>query len=325
MLINPMEEQVSNAADAAQNRDNKAVDPARPVRATWWIDLLLFLILCGVALPVRWEYAHGDLWSDEADYAMASTQGFQANRWDISNNPVDRSTLPDKPDRLVYYRHYHAPMTVYCLAAARHWDLSDQSLRLPFILAGALSVGMVYLCAVVLFKQQREIGIGCALLVVVTPPVIRMASHAVPWSLIILELLLLLWTQIHYAQNCRPGWLIGTGAALGLLFVTSEVFFLALPAAAGAFALALWREIKPQAERRQPQEGELYPQPVERIGILKEGRRSLLWGLGGAALCWVTLALLARRAFRPCPSHAQTLCLHVAFGGIPGRCGPGGL
>lgn len=79
-----------------------------------------------------------------------------------------------------------------------------------------------------LFDRKQEIAAACSLLVIFTPPYVRMASHAVPWAFIIFEQLALLFTLIVYAKSHKWGWLAGLGGVLGLLFVTSETFFVSI-------------------------------------------------------------------------------------------------
>ena len=198
-----------------------------------WIDLVLFALLVAFASAGFYRHSAGDLYTDEADYALASTRGFEASRWDRSDNPKE-------PDKLVAGRHYHAPLTVDLIGAAHHFGAADNTLRVPFIAAGGLSVGMVYLCGLALFDRRREIGIACALLVTISPAIVRMAAHALPWSPIIFELLVLLWCLAEYTRGYSPGWIVGCFAALAALFVTSEMFFVALPAVAIAAPFLLW-------------------------------------------------------------------------------------
>src|SRR3984957_18944599 len=140
----------------------------------WWLDLLLFLALCGVSIPVSLRFTHGDLWLDEADYAIAGLHSAQDNRWDVSDKP-------DQPEMLVRLRHFHAPATAYVLQFAHHFGSDEETLRLPFVIAGALSVGLVYLCGLALFGDRREIAAARGLLTAVSPANIRMATPAIPW------------------------------------------------------------------------------------------------------------------------------------------------
>ena len=220
------------------------VKPAAIVRRLWWLDLLVFAALVVVSAVGFYGHAVGDLYSDEADYALASVYGFEANRW-------DRSDSPKEPDRLVARRHYHAPLTADLIALAHRFGADDRTIRMPFIVAGGLSVGMVYLCGLALFDRRREVAVGCALLVAISPAVVRMASHALPWSPIILELLALLWCMAEYARSRHWGWIAGFGAALGLLFVTSEMFFVAVPATVLALPFLVWPALRMPDRRRE--------------------------------------------------------------------------
>jgi hypothetical protein len=213
-------------------------------RWVWLLDLILVLGLTGLAWPVRWENTKGDLWGDEADYALASVVGFTANRWDRSENPR-------RPDELVILRHYHPPLTVYVLMAARQWGNEERTLRLPFVAAGALTVGVTYLCGVILLGGRRELAVAAALLVVVTPLHIRASSHAIPWSFITLNLMALLWTLLQYAQSRRAAWIGGAWVLLGVLFALSEMFFPTMALMGLLVPLLFWSDIRDGERRKQ--------------------------------------------------------------------------
>ena len=195
--------------------------------ALLWLDILLCVVLFFAALPIRFGQTRGDLWFDEADYAMAAQAGFSHNRWDTSPDPRT-------PDALVKLRHYHAPLTVILagLGATVKGDLSERTLRTPFVVAGALTVAVVYLCGIPLFGGRREIGFACALIVLVTPMHLRASSHAIPWALITLFLMMLFWTMAAFSVNRKPGWLTLGIVTLGLIFITTEMFFPVLLAVA---------------------------------------------------------------------------------------------
>ena len=207
-----------------------------PVRL-FVVDLLLFLLLAGIGFSVFSRKTHGDLWLDEADYATASLHSFNDNRH-------DRSDKPDQPELLVRLRHYHAPATAMILKVAHRYGNTEEVLRTPFVIAGALSVGTIYLCGLCLYGSRREIAFAVAALTIITPANIRMASHAIPWSFIILELLLQMLCAMIWVNTRKPAALAGLGAALGLLFVTSETFFVAAAALLLAAPLTLLPEIK---------------------------------------------------------------------------------
>jgi uncharacterized membrane protein len=200
------------------------------------LNVLIFLALFCVSVSVSIRYTHGDLWLDEADYAVAALHPAQDNRW-------DRSDKPDQPDLLIRLRHYHAPLTALILAAAHHYGSDEETLRIPFVIAGGLSVGLVYICGLALFGGRREIAAACGLLVAFTPANIRMASHAIPWSFIILELVCLLLAAVRFAQTRRPSCLIWIGLVMGLLFATSETFFVAAVTLAIVVAITLAPDI----------------------------------------------------------------------------------
>lgn len=210
-------------------------------RKLWWLDALVVVLLFLAAAPVRYSHASGDLWGDEAEYAIASAYTFAEQRWDHSevqpeNFPRNHSgaqsgsqnKIAYEPGRLVRLRHFHPPMTVYLLRLAQ-WssggNREDTTLRFPFVLAGSLVVCMVYLCGLALFEGRREVSLACAIIVLVTPLQIRASSHAIPWSLITLGLMSVFYTLLYYMRTARPGWLIGTCGVLGWLFCTTESFF----------------------------------------------------------------------------------------------------
>src|SRR3954471_10121338 len=100
-----------------------------PARRLWWLDLLVFAALAMISAAGFYKHAVGDLYSDEADYALASVYGFDANRW-------DRSDSAKEPERLVARRHYHAPLTADLIALAHRYGAEDRTIRMPFIVAG---------------------------------------------------------------------------------------------------------------------------------------------------------------------------------------------
>lgn len=212
-------------------------------RWLWALDLVLALLLSLGAAPLRLAHTTGDLWFDEADYAHAGVKGFDANRW-------DRSANPKQPLALIVQRHYHPPMNSYLLGAARRWGADEKTLRIPFVVAGSLIVGLVYLCGVVLFTGRRELAAGAALLVLITPMQIRAGSHAIPWALITLNLMALLWLSLKCAETRRSQWLAAIGFALGILFVVSEIFLPALLVMACVSPFLVFPEIRDPAKRK---------------------------------------------------------------------------
>lgn len=209
----------------------------------WLLDLLLFIVLCLAAFPVRWGETAGDLWYDEADYARAAARGFEANRWDHPESV-------EEPEKLVRLRHYHPPLIAQVLAGALRWGPEERTLRAPFVLAGCLTVGMLYLCGLASFRRRdattretrplRSAAFAVGVILLVTPAHIRASSHAIPWAWITLWLVCLLWTYLQYAETQRPAWLAASGAVLGALFVTSEYLFPTLVMAAASLAVLLW-------------------------------------------------------------------------------------
>jgi 4-amino-4-deoxy-L-arabinose transferase-like glycosyltransferase len=139
------------------------------------LDVLIVVVLFLAALPVRWEATRGDLWMDEASYALASVRGWEANRWDLPS--------PDSADplQLVRLRHWHPPLTVQLmhLATSLWGSTSEQTLRAPSVIVGGLIVVLVYLCGLSLFRRPHSPGAGvlvtrwaalvCACIVLFTP------------------------------------------------------------------------------------------------------------------------------------------------------------
>lgn len=158
-------------------------------------------------------------------------------------------------------RHYHPPLTANLMGFAMRWGTADRTLRTAFVVAGSLTVSLVYLCGVSLFTLTgprspesrrrtapdlrrafaiRFIAAACAAILICTPAHLRASSHALPWALITLWLLALLWTLLKLAETQRPAWLIVTGLALGALFVTSEYAVPALIAVGIGLPFAAW-------------------------------------------------------------------------------------
>ncbi len=261
--INPPGEADHAPVEEPAMQDAVPYDRAVAPRRLLWIDLLVCSILASIAAFGFYRHASGDLFSDEADYALASTSGFEANRWDRSNDPR-------QPDRLIAARHYHAPLTADLIEFAHRFGAADHTIRMPFIVSGGLLVAAVYLCGLSLFDRRREIAVGCAALVAITPAIVRMASHALPWAPIILEFLLLLWCLAEFTRSRNWGWITGALTALGALFVTSEMFFIAVPAVIVAAPLILLTDLQ-----------------------TAKGRKSIMLGLGvGAALFLVTVLFI---------------------------------
>ena len=262
-----------------------------------WLDLALIVVLFCASVSVFARYTHGDLWLDEADYAVAGTHSTHDNRW-------DRSDKPDQPELLIRLRHYHAPATALILQLAHRFGSDDETLRFPFVLAGAASVIMIYLCGCALFGPRREIAFACALLTILTPANIRMASHAVPWSFIILELLILLYTTLQLTRTRNGLWLIAIGMGMGLLFVTSETFFVVCAVLAIVLPLTLLPEIVEQLRRR----GIIKPAEAQREPAKLMSRGSLVKGTAGAVLAFLAVAV----AFWPAglKGHCITMLRH---------------
>lgn len=192
--------------------------PQKTRRPGWGLDALLVLVLFLCAVPARWGHTQGDLWQDEAEYALASVHSFADHRW-------DRSDVARDPERLVRLRHFHAPMTAYALRMAQLGNKDDRTLRIPFVLAGSLVVCLVYLCGLMLYEGRRDVSLFCAAVVLVTPLQIRAGSHAIPWSLISLGLMGVLTSLVGYVRTGKKGWLVGTCGVMGWLFCTSESVF----------------------------------------------------------------------------------------------------
>jgi 4-amino-4-deoxy-L-arabinose transferase-like glycosyltransferase len=208
--------------------------PARRRRPGWWLDALIFIALFLAAIPVRWEAARGDLWFDEADYALAAVRGFEANRWDDDPHPPAGAAAGQRG--LIDLRHHHPPMVAYAIGLALRWGMQEQVLRAPSTLAGALTVALLYLCGISLFRgREREapdrtyplrgVALACAVMLLFSPPHVRASSHALPWSWITLWIVAALWPLLKYAETRREAWLAVTGVALGGMFVASEYFF----------------------------------------------------------------------------------------------------
>ncbi len=248
---------------AGKEREAHALSLKKKARLLFGVDALIFLVLILVALPIRFEWAKGDLWYDEADYAIAAQSHIKHNRWDTSPD----ANLPLYQVRL---RHYHAPLTVYMAGLGmRGGNKSELALRTPFVFAGAITVGIVYLCGIPLFRGRREIALGCALMTLVTPMHLRASSHAIPGVFITLFLMGLLWTLMAFSVSKKPVWAFGAVFFLAWLFVLTEIIFPTL------VAIAL-----------------VFPFLVAKRKWNTEEKRSLLKALGAGLLFFLTLAAI---------------------------------
>jgi 4-amino-4-deoxy-L-arabinose transferase-like glycosyltransferase len=234
----------------AGSETNAPSDRSIRRRCLWLYHALIMAALFLAAFPIRWSYARGDLWFDEARYALAAVRGFQANRWDISD-------VPSEPTRLLQLRHYHPPLTVHATGLMLRFSVHERILRLPHVIAGCLAVCLVYLCGLALLHPpQTGVRFGvwtaaaCAFVVAWTPPQIRSSSHAIPWSFITVWILLLLLPLMLYARTRRAGWLISACVALGGMFVTSEMFFVVLLATLLTTPFLLWTDLRDPVRRR---------------------------------------------------------------------------
>ncbi len=219
--MNANEREYTEEAIAAEADTSATVDDAnRTMRSSrhWWLNVLIVVLLFVGAFAVRMGHTRGDLWQDEAEYALASTHSVADQRW-------DRSDVASEPLRLVRLRHFHPPMTAYLLRSAQTWGKDEQTSRTPFVIAGSLVVCLVYLCGLRLFGGRRDVSLACAVIVLVTPLQIRASSHAIPWAEISLGIMAVLWTLLQYIHTAQKGWLIGTCGVLGWLFCTTESFF----------------------------------------------------------------------------------------------------
>lgn len=231
--------------------EERTVATSRPHHILRWlgcIDLLVFVALIAFAAPPRWEAARGDFWLDEADYATAAIRGFQANRWDAPE--------PSGPDKIIRLRHFHPPLISHVMGWALRSGRDDRHLRLPAVIAGSVTVGLVYLCGLYLFAPRgdpdrwwlrtgpRLVALACAVIIIPTPAHIRASSHALPWAFITLWLVAIALTMAGYARTRHVAWLAGLGVSLGLLFATSEYVAVAAAAVGLALPLLIWADVR---------------------------------------------------------------------------------
>lgn len=223
-----------------------APPPAAKRRFAWLPDVVLFLMLCLAAFPIRWAATTGDLWFDEADYAQAAARGFEANRW-------DRSEVAADPEKLVRLRHYHPPLVAQVLIPFALQGAEERSLRLPFVLVGCVTVGVVYLCGLLLFRSRspggetrplRAAALAAAIILLFTPAHVRASSHAIPWAWITLWLTALLGTLLGHARRPHAAWLAASGVVLGGMAVTSEYLFPTLVAYGAALLVLFARDYR---------------------------------------------------------------------------------
>ena len=252
---------------------SKKVTPQRRL----WLDVLAVVLLFAFAFAVRMGHTRGDLWQDEAEYALASTHSVADQRW-------DRSDVASEPLLLVRLRHFHPPMTAYLLRSAQTWGKDERTLRTPFVIAGSLVVCLVYLCGLRLFGGRRNVSLACAVIVLVTPLQIRASSHAIPWAEISLGIMAVVWTLLQYIHTAKRGWLVGICGVLGWLFCTTESFFPILLAVLTSMPFVLNQKVGSQKSGRK-QAGNASITPQERKSLLKT------LSVGGVVFLFIVLIL----------------------------------
>ncbi|MDE2125163.1 MAG: hypothetical protein KGJ62_01065 [Armatimonadetes bacterium] len=229
----PVDEPAKSVEDGENGRRIAFWSVARRIAAQCAICLLLF----AAAVVWRWHFTRGDLWLDEADYATAATRSLDANRWDTSHNSARDSAL-------IALRHFHPPFASEVLMVALKFGADERTLRIPAVVFGALSVVLVYLCGLEIFRGRRILSFACAAIVIVTPACVRAASHALPWSYITFWLLLDIWGLVRFCRTPNVIAMGIIGVSLGGMLCTSEMFFPQLLgtglAAPFVFAIA-WR------------------------------------------------------------------------------------
>ena len=100
-----------------------------------------------------------------------------------------RQSLP--AGQVVRLRHHHPPLIAYMTALALTRGSGERIVRAPSVFAGALTVALIYLCGLALFRTKgdpdeedtersgapaappRSAALACAAIVIVTPPHIR--------------------------------------------------------------------------------------------------------------------------------------------------------
>jgi len=275
-------------SDIQQNKDNPPEidkdiqsDSIRNIKLLGVaLDILLLTVLFLWTIKTVMPYAQGDLWLDESDYAGASHYGFQVNRWDTPD--------PKDPARLMRLRHFHAPFVPDLIELTTKFGVSDRVFRFPAMIAGALSVCIIYLCGLLLFTPRTEaelhltfkarvvgdilpaklVSLACALIVMWAPACVRAFTHMLPWAFIILWMLLMVYSLLLIYHSGRYAWVILTGAAVGMMFVTSEYFFPCI-LALGLIPVVLIGE---EAIRRRTM-------IIDWRGLLS-WRKAILWGAG---------------------------------------------
>ena len=182
-------------------------------QAAWWRArrpadrltgaLLLGIVLVGLTVRLLWLNAVG-FNSDEAVYAgqAASIAG-------------DRALFPYFP---IFRAHPLLFQTV--LSLAYHGGMSDVAGRLVSVAFGTATIVLTYLLGRTLYN--RWVGLVAALVIAVMPYQVIVTRQVLLDGPMVTFSTLALLLAAKYGQTRRPGWLIGTGAALGLTCLTKE-------------------------------------------------------------------------------------------------------
>ena len=184
---------------------------------------------------------------DEADYMYAASLGFFANYTDIPTLPItgfirtglasgrdphQRQALSERirgANDVVFYRHWHGPLYLYCLVPISRLGWNERSVRTAMLVIPVLSLAAMYFGILWLIPGSRGtwMALMSAVLLLSSNSVIHsteLAPHPL-FALFSICCLVLLAKTLATGQRCY--WYASVILA-GLAFCTLEIAFIVL-------------------------------------------------------------------------------------------------
>jgi uncharacterized membrane protein len=171
------------------------------------ISPAFFLIFTIGAVLRIWNYGKPDLWIDEsvAQWAASTSwsEFFYRNYYYLNNSPL---------------------FFVFAKISALLFGMTPWSLRLPSIIAGVISLPIVYRIG----KEAGNsiLGIAAMLFFAIHPWFIEISQNAKPYSFAILFALLSNWALIYLFSGGRPFAWVFWGVSMGLLAYCNFLFII---------------------------------------------------------------------------------------------------
>jgi len=185
---------------------------------------LTFAFLLAGALLLRYcRVDQRPMHNDEAVNGIKFNQLWQQHQYRYDPNEHHGPTL------------YYATLPIVWLGQARDFaHLTEGQLRLVTVLFG---VGVIGLLPLLADGLGRKAVIWAAVFSAISPAMVFYSDYYIHEMLLIFFTLLALTTGWRYWRSRRPGWIIVTGGALGLMHATKETCVISFAAAALALGL----------------------------------------------------------------------------------------